>query len=137
MALPVVYWDASAVLSALFEDAHSAEALARSREPGVQLLSSLSWAEVHAVVARLRRERVLADLLIDAALDHLARGPWRRARVTPEWGVVGELAGRHALRGADLWHLAAAVTLRDALPEIRVLSFDERLGAAAREEGLG
>lgn len=132
----VVYWDSSAILSALFRDRHSEEAVARARRPGVHLLSTLAWAEVHAVIARMGRERVLADALLSAARQLLDEGSWRRVNASPDWLLVRDLATRRALRGSDLWHLAAAKTLQVELPELTLLSFDARLASAARETGL-
>jgi predicted nucleic acid-binding protein len=132
----VLYWDSSAVLSLLFQDAHSPRAVAAARTPAVHLISTLAWAEVHAVIARVKREHALADILIDAAREALDRGPWRRANISPEWDMIRDVAIRWALRGADLWHLCAAKTLRADLPELRLLTFDARLRQAARREGL-
>jgi predicted nucleic acid-binding protein len=132
----VVYWDASAILSALFRDRHSAGALAWGRQPGVHLISTLAWAEAHAVIGRAARERALASVLIEAARETLARGPWRRVYVSPDWHLVRDLSGKWPLRGADLWHLATAKTLQAELPELTILSYDERLGRAAHGEGL-
>lgn len=56
---------------ALFPDAHSEEAIARARRPGVHLLSTLVRAEVPAVLARMPRERVLS---YDGRLRAAARG---------------------------------------------------------------
>ncbi len=61
-----VYWDSSAILSALFRDRHSDEASKCARSLGVHLLSTLAWAEVHAVIARIERERALAKGLVVA-----------------------------------------------------------------------
>jgi predicted nucleic acid-binding protein len=132
----VVYWDSSAVLSALFRDKRSEEATARIRGPAVHLLSSLAWAEVHAVVARLERERVLATVLVNAAREALEGGPWRRVNALPDWKLVQSLSSRWPLRGADLWHLAAAKSLQVDLPELTLFTFDARLVTAAQGEGL-
>ena len=131
-----VYWDASAVLSALFQDRYSAEALAWSRRPGAHLLSSLAWAEVHAVIARVERERALAGVLVAAAREAVDSGPWRLLNITPAWESAEILAAKWPLRGADLWHLSAAKTLQDELPELVLLTFDSRLKSAALGEGL-
>lgn len=133
----VVYWDTSAVLSALFRDAYSATAMRRARSSETHLVSSLAWAECHAVIARLERERMAAKVLIDAALEVLKSGPWRRVNVTPAWELIQSLARAWPLRGADLWHLATAKSLQTQLPEVVLLSFDSRLTAAADGEGLG
>jgi predicted nucleic acid-binding protein len=132
-----VYWDASPVLSCLFRDAHSEEALGCSRRPGYHLLSSLAYAEVSAVIARIERERALPAVLADSAREALELGPWHRVALTPAWSHVREQAERWPLRGADLWHLAAALTLQSELPELTLFTFDARLARAATGVGLG
>jgi predicted nucleic acid-binding protein len=46
------------------------------------------------------------------------------------------LASNWSLRGADLWHLAAAKTLQCELPELLLLTFDQRLYHAAAGENI-
>jgi len=134
--LVVTYWDASAVLSALFKDKHSEEAINWSRREGVHLISSLSFAEVYAVISRIRREGLLADVLINAAYESLEEGPWRRLYLMPDWDDFKSLSQKWPLRGADLWHLATAKTLQKRLPELYLLTFDNRLMVAALGEDL-
>ncbi len=131
-----VYWDSSAVLSALFRDGHSEEASRRARGSAVHFLSTLAWAEVHAVIARIERERALAKVLVAAAREALEGGPWRHLNAAPDWKVVRDLSSKWPLRGADLWHLAVAKSLQTEVPELTILSFDARLAAAAEGEGL-
>lgn len=131
----VVYWDASAVLSALFKDRHSEEAIDWSRREGVHLISSLSCAEAYAVISRIRREGLLADVLINAAYESLEEGPWRRLYLMPDWSGFKSLSQKWPLRGADLWHLATAKTLQKRIPESYLLTFDNRLMVAAMGEG--
>ncbi|MGH8363127.1 MAG: type II toxin-antitoxin system VapC family toxin [Gammaproteobacteria bacterium] len=132
----VIYWDASAVLSVLFRDAHSDAAMDFARRKGRHLVSSLAWAEVHAVIARMEREKILADVQASAAREALTLGPWRFLHVQPSSEFIAELAMRWPLRGADLWHLALAKTLQAELPELCLLSFDKRLNTAAEGEQL-
>ena len=133
----VVYWDASAILSALFTDRHSDEAQkwARRKE-SIHLISGLAYAETCAVIARMQRERLLADILIKAALETLEGGPWRHLHSLPEWKIIRPLSLKWPLRGADLWHLATAKSLQKQLPELLLLSFDTRLIDAASGEGM-
>jgi len=49
---------------------------------------------------------------------------------------VRSLSSKWPLRGADLWHLAMAKSLQAELPELTFMSYDARLVAAARGEGL-
>ena len=133
---PVFYWDSSAVLSTLFEDVHSKDARNKLHKTGIHLLSSLTYAEVCAVIARLKRERLLADILISASYESLEKGPWRQLNIHPERRMVKPLASRRSLRGADLWHLCTVLTLREQLPEIKLLTYDTRLKKAASAENV-
>lgn len=135
-SMVVVYWDASAILSALIQDIHSEEARKWIDRSGVHLISTLSFAEVHAVLARIRRDRLMADILVEAAREALQMGPWRRLNVSPRWEDVEQLSNRWKLRGADLWHLAALKSVQKEIPELRLLTFDDRLRQAASGEGL-
>jgi len=135
-ATSAVYWDSSAILSALFHDVHSEEASRSARGSAVHFLSTLAWAEVLAVIARIERERDLTKVLVAAAREALEGGPWRRLNAAPDWKLVRDLSFKWPLRGADLWHLAVAKSLQNEIPELTILSFDTRLAAAAKGEGL-
>jgi predicted nucleic acid-binding protein len=131
-----VYWDASAVLSVLFKDAFTDDARMWAQEKGVHFLSTLAYSETCAVIARMKREGILSDNLIKTSFEALEDGPWRRLTICPEWIIVRSLSTRWPLRGADLWHLSAAKTLQKQLPEMLLLTFDNRLQKAAQGEGL-
>jgi len=132
----VIYWDSSSILSALFRDSHSREALMWSRKQEIHLISTLTYADVCAVISRLKRERLMTDLLIDAALEALEKGPWRHLNIWPGRKEIKALSMKWALRGADLWHLAVAKTLQVQIPELILFTFDNRLRVAAEREGL-
>ena len=132
----VVFWDSSGILSALFEDAHSRKVLAWLKKKGIHLISSLGYAEVCAVIARLGKEKKLSGVLLDAALDTVSDGPFRQLNIQPDRKMIVSLSTKWPLRGADLWHLAAAKTLAEQLPEFVLLTLDERMRVAAEGEGL-
>ncbi len=133
----VIYWDSSAILSTLVKDSHSEEAQEWAHREGAHLLSSLAYAEVLAVLSRMKREGIIADLLAEAALQTLENGPWRRLNSEPPWNLMAALSKKWPLRGADLWHLSAAKSVCEQLPELKVLTYDSRLKAAAHGEGIG
>ena len=135
MTTDVVYWDSSAVLSVLLRDAHSDTALAYIRRPDVHILSTLAWAEVHAVMARHLREGT-PDSEVSRASGALERVGWRHLRTGPSRAHVSTLARRWSLQGADLWHLATARTIADEV-RVSVLTFDRALDEAANGEGMG
>lgn len=132
----VLYWDASAILSALVQDSHSRAAARWSGRDGLHLVSTLGWAETGAVLQRLAGAGHFTKVLLDSALESLASGPWRLVQRGPDRAAIDSLAARHALRGADLWHLAQVRTLLEELPGLKLLTFDHRLRAAAGAEGL-
>lgn len=76
------------------------------------------------------------DVLTEAAIEALHQGFWRRLHMGPQWVQISRLALKWPLRGADLWHLATARSLQEQLPELVLLTFDEKLETAARGEGL-
>ena len=132
----IVYWDASAVLSALFKDSQSEEAIKWSQKKGIHLISTLAYAEVCAVIIRLKKERILADVLVRAAFEALEQGPWRYLNVLPDWEQIKVLSQKRSLRGADLWHLAVGKILQGQIPELEILTFDKKLRAAVKKEHL-
>jgi predicted nucleic acid-binding protein len=64
----------------------------------------------------------------------LDNGPWRRISVPPQWEITKDLSEKYRLRGADLWHLATAKSLCAEFPELRMLTFDDRLKEATVKE---
>jgi len=132
----VYYWDTSALLSYFFSDSHSATAQKFLKTGATHLLSSLAYAEACAVIARMTREGAVAETAAETAREAMISGWWRQLKGLPDRAIVVELSRKWPLRGADLWHLTLAVSLKDALPEIRLVSFDDRLREAAVGEGL-
>jgi predicted nucleic acid-binding protein len=132
----VIYWDASAILSALVEDDHTDQAQEWLKKRGAHVVSTLSYAEVLAVFERLRRSGVVSEKQVDRSLEGLERGPWQRLDLQPDWGDIRSLASQWSLRGADLWHLSTAMGLRREIGEMTLLTFDKRLRLAAQGAGL-
>ena len=131
-----IYWDTSAVLSALIEDPHSRKASALLRSAAPKLLSTLAFAEAQSVLARLEHEGEIRPRDRRRAALSLLAAPWLRYEGQPRRELLTELAARTRLRGADLWHLATVLTACEELPELRFLTFDRALAAAAAAEGI-
>lgn len=132
----VVYWDSSGILSALFQDAHSKKILKWLRKKGIHLISSLGYAEVCAVISRLKKEKKLSVVFYEAALDTITAGPLRHLNIQPDRKRIVSLSAKWPLRGADLWHLAAVMTLTEQIPELILLTLDDRMKEAAEGEEL-
>lgn len=137
MSRRILYWDSSAVISLLVPDRHTQSARIHASTEDEHLLSSLAHAEVCAVISRLERSGVIDPKHAASAKDRFDRGSWTFARIVPSRRLVQRLASRWALRGADLWHLGAALTLQAQKPNVEILSFDQSLIEAARGENIG
>lgn len=135
--LQVIYWDASAILSTLFKDSHSERSTAWAEIEGVHFISTLAYSEVCAVIAQMKKDRILSDPLVSVSYEMLEQGPWRRLTASPEWKNSKNLSEKWSLRGADLWHLATAKSLQTEIPELTLATFDARLEKAAQGEGFG
>lgn len=133
---PCVYWDASAVLSALVRDSHSDSALKWIKKEGLHFVSTLAYAEVLSVLNRMERERILTKILVQSALQAFMEGPWRFLTLGPAREQIDSLRGKYTLRGADFWHLSLARTLIKETPDLILLSFDGKLKEAAEREGF-
>lgn len=135
-SVQVIYWDSSAIISALFTDSNSRTAQKWSEAKGVHFVSTLTMAEVSAVIHRMQRKRVVSETLCQSAFEVLDNGPWRKISTWPQWEVIRSLSAKYSLRGADLWHLATAKSMHTEFPELYLLSFDKRLVRAAESENL-
>lgn len=136
MTSRVTYWDTSALVATLFVETRSAEARTLAGSAGMHLISSLAWAELHAVLARTRRTQSLPEATVDAMQAAVVAGPWHYVNAAPRQDFCQSLARRWGLRGADLWHLALAKTLWTDLPELTFAVYDNRLAEAAAGEGI-
>lgn len=125
------YWDASAVISLLIADAHTAEARRRQHRDSTHLLSSLTLAETAAVLRRLADLEEIAPATATQLFDTLRQRPWQLVQLQPTHATLAGLSRMASVRGADLWHLALWSELRSELPELELVTFDRRLAAAA------
>jgi predicted nucleic acid-binding protein len=134
--LTVIYWDSSALLSYLFKDHNSEQALKRARLKGVHLLTTLAIAEVYTVISRIQRDRLLPESTIQSLYEMLENGPWSKLNIVPDRRSLKELAIKWPLKGSGLWHLATAKTLHREFPELMLLTFDRELALASKGESI-
>jgi predicted nucleic acid-binding protein len=133
------FWDSSALVPLCLQQPRTAQALRWLDEDPELVVWWGSPVECASAFARLHRD------------GHLTRADEERARellgsLRASWyeiqpgDAVREQALRllrlHPLRAADALQLAAALAWAGSPPAGRLLSFDERLDAAARREGF-
>lgn len=137
----MTYADSSVIVKRYYEELGSDRVREGFAAAGRVFTSRLAYAEVHAALARKRRERAISE------------GDYRRsaAAFEADWpaydqigvdavtlGAVPRLVRRHALRGADAVHLAAAVWLHEEAGDpVELWASDGRLVEVARHEHLG
>lgn len=132
----IIYWDASALLSAFINDEHSFNARRHLRDNDIHVVSSLAGVEFHAVLSRIARHSAgTADEVQKARAIFQAR-PWFWSEMQPDLKSIWRLSEKHPLKGADLWHLAACLSLRTRMPDLLLLTYDKALRAAAEREGF-
>lgn len=136
-AVPLVYFDSSALVKMVVDEPGSDVAVELWDGCDSPLSSRLAYPEVRAALAAAARNHD-----VDATELASAQRAWeqfwaavRPVELTSEVErLAGELAPRHALRGADAVHLASALAV--GVTDLVVAAWDQRLHAGVRAERL-
>lgn len=135
--MSVVYFDASAFVKLLVEEAGSQMAAELWDGCDAAVSSRLAYPEVRAALAAAARNQDLSDDDLDAA-EQAWEDYWAATRPVELTAAVeqhaGQLARVHALRGADAVHLASAQAIGH--PDLVIAVWDRRLHAGAKAAGL-
>jgi predicted nucleic acid-binding protein len=134
-----LYAETSAVLRWLFNEPQGDAVLDRMRRASKVVSSRLTLVEARRAIRRASREAGLASAGRAEVLSALALAAARWALLDLSRSVVERAEGEfpiEPIRTLDALHLASALVLRDALPDLVVLSTDDRLRANALELGF-
>jgi hypothetical protein len=135
--VPLVYFDSSAFVKLLAEEAGSDLAAELWDACDAAVASRLAYPEVRAALAAAAGNHDIRDHDLDAAEQAWASywAATRPVELTPAVEQhAGQLAGVHALRGADAVHLASALAIGDS--DLVVAVWDRRLHTGAQGAGL-
>ena len=136
----ILYCDSSALVKLYIEEAGSNDVRAAANKAEAVTTCRISWAEIHAALARRAREVPADAPMIEEAKNALATDWLRYVVVELSQNVVeraGEYADTFAPRGYDSVQLAAAkVASETAGLQFSFACFDARLNNAARVLGL-
>jgi uncharacterized protein len=135
----ILYLDTSALVKAYVAETSSDSVRSWITRAGEVATVSIAYAEARAAFARHAREGRLAKPDLRLVVNRLDDDWSRYTIVETTDGIVakaGALAERHALRGFDAIHLAAALELRSTDTTVDFACFDARLNRAARRERL-
>lgn len=127
----IAYWDTSALLSLVFNEVHTPDALRANAIATTNY--AWRWMEIEARAGLLRRrasEAAWAELQL-----HLNSMTWLDLPATEHPALLA-LNQRHRLRAVDAGHLHCFQRAARVLPDLTLVCFDAELTAAARAEKL-
>jgi predicted nucleic acid-binding protein len=133
----VIYFDSSALVKLLVEETGSGLAAELWDGCDAAVSSRLAYPEVKAALAAAGRNRDL-DPAGQASAEDAWEEYWSATRPVELTRAVeqsaGQLAARHALRGADAVHLASALAVNH--PGLILAAWERRLRDGAEAAGL-
>jgi predicted nucleic acid-binding protein len=133
------FWDASAVVPLLLEQPSSRPARRILAEDSEVVIWWGTPVECASAFARLRREGALSETEegeLAHRLEGLRRGWWEMTPGDQLRAQALRVLRLHPLRASDALQLAAAMEWAGSPASGTVVTFDERLGAAAEREGF-
>jgi predicted nucleic acid-binding protein len=121
----VLYLDSSAIVKLVTPEPETADLVAVVREDPSLISSALAWTEVVRAVRRARGNAVRAERVLGGI-----------ALVPVDGGVIRAAArlAPTALRTLDAIHVATALSLGGDVS--RLVTYDDRLAGAAKDEGI-
>lgn len=135
--MPLVYFDSSAFVKLLAEEAGSELAAQLWDGCDAAVASRLAYPEVRAALAAAARNHDLDEADLNDS-EQTWDSYWAATRPVELTAAVerhaGQLARTYALRGADAVHLASALAIGD--PDLILAAWDRRLHAGAQAAGL-
>lgn len=134
-----VYAESSSVLRWLLEEGHADEIHGLLRGATKVVCSRLTLVETRRVIRRAVAENELDELGGAAVLEALARAAAGWAVLEMSRDVAERAEGSfpvEPVRTLDALHLASALLLRQALPDLRLLSSDDRVRVNGRRLGF-
>jgi predicted nucleic acid-binding protein len=134
------YLDTSALIKRFVAERGSSAVRNLVEREGPIAVATVAYVELHAALARKRREGALSQRL-HALICRQFERDWHsylRVDLTDEiLSRARDLVQGHPLRGLDAIHLASALMLKDALDgQIAFVGADQRQLQAAASEGL-
>jgi predicted nucleic acid-binding protein len=138
--LIVLYFETSAVLAWLLGERRAEEVRQAVEAADAAVTSSLTFAEIERALIRGEAQGLLrgGDAQRLRGLLQRAQAGWMRMTVSEE--VLARASRPFPLepvRTLDAIHLATALEFTKAFPDLRILSFDQRVLGNARSLGIG
>ena len=134
-----LYAETSAVLAWLFGEPGSSEAMKRIDEADTVATSALTLLEIERALIRAEKQNLLRAGECQKLRGMLARAcrSWILMEVSEEVRAgAGRVFPVEPVRTIDALHLSTALLLMRAFPDLRMLTFDQRIAANSRALGM-
>lgn len=135
-----LYAESSAVLSWLFGENRGAAVRNQLRRAEVVMASDLTLVECERVIIRARALDEITEKKAQNCRSRLieATDHWHILRLGADLVERARLPfPREPIRTLDALHIASALVGRAAIPDLALLTLDERIRSAAKELGFG
>ena len=135
----ILYAETSSVLCWLFEEPGGEEVHRLLRDAAKVVCSRLTLIETRRVIRRAVTEKLLDEGRSTGILEPFARAAVRWSVLEVSRDVAERAEGTfpvEPVRTLDAIHLASALVLRQALPDLQLLSSDDRVRANGRRLGF-
>ena len=136
----MIYLDSSALVKKYVFEPGSRRVLDLVSKASLRATSKLAWPEILSGLGRKRREKGITEKDYKRAAEVFV-ADWNSFLIVEFQDellpLIQELSNRHALKGADLVHLASVLWLQEAAREQMILvASDAKLLKAAKDEEL-
>ena len=134
-----LYAESSAVLAWLLGETRAAQARRYLMQADIVLSSDLTLVECERVIIRARSLGEITERRAHSCRDRLIRAgsSWHILRVGADIVARARLPfPAEPIRTLDALHLASAIVGRTAIPDLALLSLDDRIRSAAQQLGF-
>jgi len=134
-----LYAESSAVLAWLLGESGSSEAMRRINEAETVVTSVLTLLETERALIRAENQGLLGAAESQKLRGMLARaaGSWVLMEISEDvLRGAGRVFPAEPVRTLDALHLATALLFIQAFPDLRMLTFDQRIDANSRALGI-
>jgi predicted nucleic acid-binding protein len=137
--MTAIYFESSAVLMWLLGEPRAGEVISSIDAAGTVVTSVLTLVEVERALIRAEREQILTAVESEKLRGLLARAKagWILMEISEDIRArAGRMFPAEPIRTLDALHLATALVTLQALPDLRLLSFNQRILDNARVLGF-
>ena len=135
----MLYVETSAILRVLLKEKSFEKTAKLIEEAKICLTSSLTYLECRRAIARLTKSSLISEARASELLGivSVVESAWHNMEITKDVQIrAGKSFDREPVRTLDAVHLATALQFRTGFPDMKVLSYDQRIISNSKVLGL-